>query len=62
MASIKADKKNKIVSKVDLDISEALDEIVVRMNSGDVDYSLTLLERIEKLEKVKSKIESIPVE
>lgn len=62
MASIKADKKNKMVSKIDLDISEVLDDIANRVESGDIEYSLKLIERIEKLEKIKSKIESIPTE
>lgn len=62
MTSMKAYKKNKIVSKLDLDISEVLEEIAVRVESGDIGYSLKLIDRIDKLEKVKSKIESIPAE
>lgn len=62
MTSMKADKQNKLVSKLDLDMSAVLDELAQRVESGDLGYSLKLIERIDKLEKVKSKIESIPVE
>jgi len=62
MPSMKADKKNKLVSKVEFDIGAVLDELALRIESGDIGYSLKLIERIEKLEKVKSKIESIPSE
>ena len=55
MTSMKADKKNKLVSKLDIDISSELDELASRIESGDIGYSLRLIERIEKLEKVKSK-------